>query len=245
MKSDAGRPIPVPTPRGDVARTGWGANPDAESWLARHPSVDADPPSAGRPPPLPPKNKPPVARRLLEDLAARDERAREAGDAYGEESMDMSALDVGTLDMPTEKKGISLRLVRVLLLLVVAGGIAAIYWATQAEPEPTLKVDEELVTKAERRRRAVTALERGHELVLQGPSKADEAIEAYTRALELDPELAAAERGLGVAYAAKKDETEAITHYRRYLKMKPDASDADEVKGIIKDYRKRTKKRSR
>ena len=121
---------------------------------------------------------------------------------------------------------------------LVLSGIAYAYVAVQKEPTPVAEVDPELQRKAELRKEAMAALEHGHTLALQGKDKADEAIEAYQKALSLEPTLASAERGIAIVYAAKDDDATAVQHYRRYLELAPDAKDAADVQAIIARWEK-------
>lgn len=129
-------------------------------------------------------------------------------------------------------------LVVAILAVGVAGGVYGVYAAVKEEPAPVVRVDPKLVEAKERRAKAIKALQRGHELALLGPEKADQAIVAYRQALDLEPTLAAAERGLAIAYTAKDDKAQAVQHYERYLTLDPNASDAGDVRAIIDGYRK-------
>ena len=203
------------------------------------------------PPPLPfaqeirsassaPEKRARPAHLLLAELEAK--RADE-GPPSVDLSRDMPAAEIAKAkidrpEVPKAKRGPSDRAIRAVAGLIIAAGIFGVYWTTQQEPEPEVRVDAALQAEVERRRKAVEALERGHALVLQGPEKADAAIAAYSEALELDPELASAERGLGISHAAMERDAKAVEHYRRYLELEPDADDADEVRKIIAAYEK-------
>ncbi|MHC4137471.1 MAG: tetratricopeptide repeat protein [Planctomycetota bacterium] len=63
----------------------------------------------------------------------------------------------------------------------------------------------------------------------------DDAVAAYRRALEIDPQLAEAERGLGGALDQLDEGKEALVHLRRYLELRPDAPDAQRVNERIRD----------
>jgi tetratricopeptide (TPR) repeat protein len=141
--------------------------------------------------------------------------------------------------VPKAKRRIPERLVAGVLGVVVVVGLVSVYLGTRAEPEPYVPVDPELQAKAVKKKRALRALERGHELVQQGPERADAAIAAYQEALELEPGLADAVRGIAISHAAKNDGPQAIRFYRRYLQLAPDAPDAADVRKIIKSFRRR------
>ena len=104
---------------------------------------------------------------------------------------------------------------------------------SEPPPEPARAIDPALVKKLETRKKAMAALEKGHELALKGPGFADAAIAAYKDALALEPTLPSAERGLGSVYYVKKDVARAVEHYKRYLMLSPDADDAVEVRTIV------------
>jgi hypothetical protein len=241
--STSGPARPVRGGVDDTAATGWGvASPPG--WSGHTPTPPPLPSGdAAGPPPLPAEKTARPAHLLLAELEAK--RAKE-GPRSEDLSRDMPAAEIANAEIekpavPKAKRGPSDRAIRMVAGLVTAAGIFAVYWSTQQEPEPVLKVDAALKAEVERRRKAVEALERGHSLVLQGPEQADAAIAAYREALELDPDLASAERGLGISHAAKEQDRKAVEHYRRYLELEPDAEDADEVKAIIAAYEKATR----
>lgn len=63
----------------------------------------------------------------------------------------------------------------------------------------------------------------------------DDAIEAYEKSLQFNPENADAYYNLGLLYANIRNNPEkAIQEYRAYLKLKPDAPDRDEVEAWIR-----------
>lgn len=121
--------------------------------------------------------------------------------------------------------------------VLVVGGLSYAYTQAQREPEPIAEVDPAKRAEAERKKRALTALQQGHQAVLD--EKHDAAIARYKQALSLEPNLASAERGLGIAYAAKGDRRTAIVHYQRFIELEPDTLEAAKIKAIIRDYRKR------
>jgi len=57
----------------------------------------------------------------------------------------------------------------------------------------------------------------------------DDAIAAFRRALEIDPERAEAELSLAAALEKSGRNEEAILHFRRYLELRPDAKDRDKI----------------
>ena len=62
----------------------------------------------------------------------------------------------------------------------------------------------------------------------------DEAINAYEKSLEFDPDNPEAHYNLGLLFANVKGQPEeAVVHYRKYLQLKPDAEDKDEVEAWI------------
>lgn len=62
----------------------------------------------------------------------------------------------------------------------------------------------------------------------------DEAIDAYRKAIEIDPKNAEAHYNLGLLYERVKSLSDRATwHYRRYLELKPQAEDRDEVQQWI------------
>ncbi len=59
------------------------------------------------------------------------------------------------------------------------------------------------------------------------------AIEALTRALELDPLLASAERSLAASLDKLGRDAESMQHLRRYLELRPEAPDKQEVQELL------------
>ena len=127
-----------------------------------------------------------------------------------------------------------------LLVMVVVTGLGYAYTQAYQEPEPIAAVDPEVVAAAARKKEALTALNNGHEAVLD--EKHDAAIRYYRRALRLEPDLASAERGLGIAYAAKGNRRAALKHYQRFIQLEPDSFEAAKVKEIIRDYRRKRRR---
>ena len=63
----------------------------------------------------------------------------------------------------------------------------------------------------------------------------DEAVEAYEKSLEMDPDNPEAHYNLGLLYVNFKEYPErAVKHYRRYLELSPDAIDREEVVEWVK-----------
>lgn len=64
--------------------------------------------------------------------------------------------------------------------------------------------------------------------------RAREAVAAYRRALDFDPDFAEIHYNLGVIYDDElQDDRKAVRHYRRYLELRPQAEDADLVKSWL------------
>jgi tetratricopeptide (TPR) repeat protein len=72
----------------------------------------------------------------------------------------------------------------------------------------------------------------------QGPSHSqanfDHAIEAFQRALSLDPQHATAYRGLGFLYERESDNRNAIVQFEKYLELAPQAKDARQIRMHLK-----------
>lgn len=235
--------------------------PAPASTPSQTPAQTSKPPAASSgPPPLKVSSKPKPAKPAVENKPAhllvaqlqeeeerrrKDEAARLDALFSNKNQAPESVADV-EIDLPTAEKK---RKVPewVIIALCVVGGlgvIVGVYNAVKKEPAPKLVVDPALKAKAERRKRAVAALERGHSHVLKGKEGAQDAIKAYKEAIALDPELAGAERGLGVAYVALDKKAEALTHYKNYLKLAPEAKDAKDVRKIIQQYEKKLGKKT-
>ncbi len=68
-------------------------------------------------------------------------------------------------------------------------------------------------------------------VILQKDNKLDEAIQEYTKALELNAQDAGAHYNLGLIFSIyKNNRDKAIEHYRKYLELSPDEPDAQIVK---------------
>jgi tetratricopeptide (TPR) repeat protein len=152
--------------------------------------------------------------------------------------------EISKVEIPLDTEGVKQKkipdwVIVLVLVVLVAAALGVVYVMVHKEPGPSAEVDPAVQLIAEKRRQAIGALEEGHKLALEGKAKADDAIKAYSHALELDPNLASAERGLAIAYAAKEDEEQAVEHYKNYLKLAPQAPDADTVRKIVSDYEKK------
>jgi tetratricopeptide (TPR) repeat protein len=65
----------------------------------------------------------------------------------------------------------------------------------------------------------------------------DEAIEAYEKSLDYNPQNPDANYNLGLLYANVKNMPDkAVAYYEEYLRLKPDADDKEEVQGWIKQF---------
>ena len=62
----------------------------------------------------------------------------------------------------------------------------------------------------------------------------EEAVAAFRKAIELDPEMARAERSLAAALERAGRPQEAVAHLKRYLELTPDAPDVDQVSEKIR-----------
>ncbi|MCK6545980.1 hypothetical protein L6R52_08930, partial [Myxococcota bacterium] len=215
----------------------------------------AAPDGPPRPPPLRPSSQVKKAAEpaaapahlLIARLEAEEEKRNTAqaeivAQLFKEDHSDeIAKVQILVKDEPKRKKIPDWAILLVLVVLVVgAAGFALV--KAREEPGPKAEIDPVIAAQAEKRRLAVAALEEGHRLAMEGKDKADDALKAYTRALELDPTIASAERGLAIAYAAKNDDASAVEHYRKYLALNPKAADADEVRKIIDTYEKAQKK---
>ncbi|MGF1510262.1 MAG: hypothetical protein ACFB9M_12250 [Myxococcota bacterium] len=227
-------------PHSDVADNGWGTQPDAEGWLA---SEQVTPPPLVRKKRKTPEPEPaPAVAKMLEDLEAQKDPTISVSIPKGET---IAKAEIAAPPPPKPKRRVPERLVMAVLVLLVVTGLAAVYYATRAEPEPVVQVDPELQAEVNKRRLAMRELERGHTFVLEGKTKASEAITAYQEALRLDPTLSAAVRGIAISLAAQGKGPEAVTQYRRYLEMEPDADDADQVRRIIRKFERAQRRRRR
>ena len=208
--------------------------------------------SVAQPPPLrprPPSSPKKPAHLLVAQLEADAENRRNQEQEnlqrllYEHPSQDIAKVSVDVPKAPPKKRRIPDRVIFGVLGALVLAGLTAVWATVDREPAPEVTVDPALQQAAEKRKRAIRALEKGHSLAAQGATKAKAAISAYRHALSLDPKLASAERGMAVVYAAKNDDARAVKHYRRYLKLAPDANDAAEVRRIIRAYEKAKRRR--
>lgn len=269
LVSTAGPAVPVRKQANDSVPTSWMSRLEAARSVTTPPSAtpteapsQAPRPAAAaaegpaRPPPLrpgqgsQPKKEEPAAKPahlLIAQLEAEEKKrstaqAERVAQLFEENHTDdIAKVQILVKDEPKKKKVPDWAVALVLIVLVVgAAGLALV--KARDEPGPKAEIDPVIQAQAEKRRLAVAALEEGHRLALEGKDRADDALKAYTRALELDPTLASAERGLAIAYAAKNDDTAAVEHYRKYLTLSPKAPDAGEVRKIIETYEKAQKK---
>jgi len=66
----------------------------------------------------------------------------------------------------------------------------------------------------------------------------DEAVEAYKKSLEFNPDNPEAHYNLGLLYeSVRGDKERASLHYHKYLELKPDADDKDEVEAWIERFK--------
>ncbi|MCA9553219.1 MAG: hypothetical protein KC933_24495 [Myxococcales bacterium] len=255
--STAGPSVPVLKRQDDSVPSGWMARLEAAKAVAQSASGPANvasepPPTPSAPPPTPsapPPLKPALAKKgkgletvpahlLVARLEADEKKRSDAQPNLFAEPTSQDLISHVKVDLPKapKKKKVPDWVVMLLLGVLVVGGVGAVYSAVKKEPPPKAVVDPALKAAAERRKQAMAALEEGHTFALEGRKGADQAIAAYSKALELEPTLAPAERGIAIAYAAKDDDATAVKHYRRYLELSPDAKDADEVKKIIRRW---------
>ncbi len=178
---------------------------------------------------------------LIAQLEADDEKRsqveaqRHAALFAEDRSGDIAKVEIALDEEKIKKKRIPDWVVLLVLCVAVLGAVLFIVMRVRKEEGPKATIDPAVAAQADRKRQAVAALEEGHRLVTF-EKKPDEAIKAYSKALELDPMLASAERGLGIAYAAKDDDANALERYKAYLHLAPQAADADEVRSIVEKY---------
>lgn len=70
------------------------------------------------------------------------------------------------------------------------------------------------------------ALRQGNDAFDAGPSRYDEAVDAYQRAAKINPKEARAYVGLGRVYAARNQVPETLAAYRKAVELKPKMADA-------------------
>lgn len=262
LVSSAGPSVPVRKQANDSVPSSWMSRLEAARTTAQPgqpggsgPQPAAAPPSG--PPPLKrgdqgsgpekkaeaPVGKP--AHLLIAQLEADEEKrskaeAQRTAALFAEDKADdIAKVEIALDEDQIKKKRIPDWVVLLALAVAVIGAVAIIALKVKKEAGPKATIDPVVAAQAERKRQAVAALEEGHGLAIQ--QKPDDAIKAYSRALELDPMMGRAERGLGTAYAAKNDDTNAVEHYKAYLKLEPNATDAAEVREIIDTYEKKKK----
>lgn len=251
LVSTAGPAVPVLKQQNDSVPSGWTARLEAARGGAAS-SAPPPPPGAGNghhpaPPALPPPLKPaqkrsaPPARpaHLLVAQLEADEKKKSEAQAAAAVPEAHSEIAVVSIDLPApkaKKRLVPDWAVKLILAVLVFGGLGASAYFVLREPPPKAEVDEKLKAEAERVKKVRQALNEGGTLATEG--KHEEAIAAYQRALAADPKEAKAERGLGITYAAKGQKDEAVRHLKRYLELAPTADDADEVRANILAYEK-------
>lgn len=274
LVSTAGPAVPVVPKQDDSVPSGWMARLEAARAVAKggdHPAPPAARagPTSEAPQAAPPSSPPPLERALArrgsqaegegkpahllvaqleaDEQRRRDQEAARRSELFSDEEPEelISKVEVELPKAPPRKKRVPDWLIVVVLGAVVLGGIGYAYTSANDEPAPKAEIDPELAKKAELRKQAMVALERGHMLALEGKQSADAAIAAYEEALALEPTLASAERGIAIVYAAKDDDANAVAHYKRYLELSPDAKDAAEVEAIIERWERAKKQRGR
>lgn len=86
---------------------------------------------------------------------------------------------------------------------------------------PARRAEEDRDRKLRNQQEAEKWFLRGVDLEAGG-MRAEEAVKAYQKALELDPQLAAADVNLGTIYFTAQDWKKAEHHYRRVIEVNPD-----------------------
>jgi tetratricopeptide (TPR) repeat protein len=164
---------------------------------------------------------------------ARRAKRRDASQVGEEESNSIAEFEVAKPQAKISHKRMPLWAGLIILVVAIGASVGFGVWKGEQDPvKAKVELDPMLMAARKRLADAIAARDMGHEAARQGKSEA--AIKAYTKALELKPDMAAAERGLAVAHAAKGDRDRAVRHYKRYLKLDPAAADAGKVRGIIK-----------
>lgn len=267
LVSTAGPSVPVMKPQTDAVPNGWMARLEA-ARMAVAPS--SQPPAAApqvnpsKPPPLkssPPKPAEPnlpskPAHLLVAQLEAEEKKRKEAEqkriEAIVEEKTpdEIAKVELDLSTEPKRKKRIPEWVWIGSLLLVVGGGLAYAFMRVKEEPPPVVQVDPKLQEEAEKKKKAVAALELGHAALIEAQAAdaqkdaakakevVDKAIAAYQEALTFNPQLAPAERGLAISYDLKDQKADALTHYKRYLELSPEAKDADDIREVIRRHEK-------
>ncbi len=255
--STAGAAVPVLSDASDTAPTGWMARLEAARMIAsgRAPvtqsqgvvtrRVSAKP---VRPSVTQATSVPGQSAQMLVAQLEREESQRERDEAARMQSVFEAAAPEAVVaqvqvDVPVVKPARRLPewVWGALIVAAVSVGLGYAYTRAQSEPNPLVEVDPQRVAAAARQRRALTALQAGHQAVRDEAH--DRAIRHYREALRLNPDLASAERGLGIAYAAKGDGDRALKHYRNFVELEPDGLEAAKVKALIRDYVKKKRRR--
>jgi tetratricopeptide (TPR) repeat protein len=177
---------------------------------------------------------------LVEELNAQQATPKPFSSGRQIRTAQARAISEVKIEEPEEvlpKKRLSAKLWIGIMMLVVAALVVVAWDVGFKEPPPESARDHtELETKIALRKKAVTIVNKAHELAVQGPKKSEAAIAMYGEALKLDPELASAHKGLGSVLLRAKKVDLALKHYRRYVKLKPNADDADTVRGILNKH---------
>ena len=77
------------------------------------------------------------------------------------------------------------------------------------------------------------ALRQGNDAFDAGPSRYDEAVDAYQRAAKINPKEARAYIGLGRVYAARNQVPETLAAYRKAVELKPKLAEARFNLGLV------------
>lgn len=268
LVSSAGPSVPIRKQANDSVPPSWMARLEAARVVTTPPEGGADggsgeaarAPSSSGPPPLKPSSgengasrsksgaHAPVGRPAHLLVAQLEEEDRKRSDQHAERvaalfSNDRSD-DIAKVEIPLSTEGLKKKrvpdwvIVTGLVVLVIAV-VGILFIRAKEAPGPVAQIDPAVQAAAEKRRMSIEALEQGHKLAIEGKARADDAILAYTRALDLDPTLASAERGLAIAYGLKDDDPNAVAHYKSYLRLSPSAFDAGDVRKIVERYEKK------
>jgi len=197
-------------------------------------------PSAHRQKPVTGSFKAKSAHSLVEELNATGPQKKPLGggrDLHTAEARAISAVEIAGPTALAPKKRWSAKVWGPVMAIIV-GLIVAFAWNQGfKEPAPESSRDHTVLeTQVNQRRKAVSLVNKAHELAIQGPAKTSDALKTYREALALDPKLASAHKGLGSVLLREKKTEEAIAHYRKYLVLNPKAADATEVRSLVEKY---------
>lgn len=247
--SSAGPSMPVRKPTSDAVPSGnaWMQRLEAArqaAFLEALPEVEPDaevvpsaPPAKGS---VAPGNgfqaKPAhlLIAELEEDEKTKKNRRAAPAPLSGVETSSIANVVIEKPAANIEHKRVPTWLIGTIVGVVCLGGAFAAYRVGFAEPTPEVAANAELARKLEASKKAVALLEEGHRFAMV--EKPDEAIAAYSKALELKPDLAKAHKGLGAIYAKRKDVPKMVEHYRMYLELDPGAEDAAKVREILEKH---------